>query len=269
MVTAILLLTIGALVTLASLTLTKNLLPKQRNFAENYIPTAAGLLFIPIILLTVVAVGSTFAEPGRGGVLFLGYLLLAVLVGYVDDVRGGTGARGFRGHLGALARGRITTGMLKVFVLGGGSAIIGIASFGFGIEALISAYLLAGSTNLANLFDVKPGRTLKFIGVPVLLLLFLAPWEAAFVTLPLVGGAVSLFYFDVRGRIMLGDAGAAACGTIMGYLVVACGPGLLWWIAGVAIFILTVVAEVSSISMMIEEVKVLRRFDMWGRGNDG
>lgn len=263
------LLATGALVTLASLALAKNTLPKQRNFAGNTIPTSTGLLFIPIILLTLAAAGIGVVATGKEGVLLLGYMLLAVLVGYFDDVRGESGAKGFRGHLGALARGRVTSGMLKVFVLGGGAIVFGAAYFGFGVEALISAYLLAGSVNLANLFDVRPGRALKFAGVPVLLLLFLAPWGAAIVTLPLVGGAISLFYFDVRGRIMLGDAGAAACGTIMGYLVVACGPGPVWWISGVAILILTVLAEVSSISRLIEEVTVLRRFDMWGRGNGG
>jgi hypothetical protein len=50
---------------------------------------------------------------------------------------------------------------------------------------------------------------------------------------------------------------------------VACGPGAVWAVAGVAILALTVVAEVSSISRVIEEVSVLRWFDLWGRGNDG
>lgn len=259
----------GALITLTSLALWKDRLPKRRNFTGAAIPTASGLLFIPIILLTFGVALSAGIVMGRSGILFLIYLFLAVAVGYVDDAHGGSEARGFRGHLGALLRGRVTTGTLKVLVLGGGALVLGVAYFGFRIEALLSAYLISGSANLANLFDVRPGRALKFVGAPVLLLLFVAPREAEFAVLPVVGGVISLFYFDVRGRIMLGDAGAAACGAVMGYLVVACGPGLVWWASGVAILVLTVVAEVSSISRLIEEVTVLRRFDMWGRGNDG
>ena len=106
---------------------------------------------------------------------------------------------------------------------------------------------------------------MKFLGVPVLVLLFLAPeWEA----LGVVGGAISLFYFDLKGRIMLGDAGAAIWGAVLGYLVVASGPGVVWWVAGVAVVGLTAVAEFSSISRVIEEVGALRRLDLWGRGGD-
>ncbi|MCA1848137.1 MAG: hypothetical protein LC704_03955, partial [Actinobacteria bacterium] len=83
-----------------------------------------------------------------------------------------------------------------------------------------------------------------------------------------VGGAVALFHFDLRGRIMLGDAGAAIWGAVLGYLVVTSGPGVVWWVAGGAILGLTAVAEFSSISRVIEEVGALRALDLWGRGGD-
>src|SRR3712207_7815695 len=50
-----------------------------------------------------------------------------------------------------------------------------------------------------------------------------------------------------RSRIMLGDAGVAIWGTVLGYLVVTSGPGVVWWVAGVAVLGLTLVAEFSSI----------------------
>jgi hypothetical protein len=77
-----------------------------------------------------------------------------------------------------------------------------------------------------------------------------------------------LFHFDLRGRIMLGDAGAALWGSVVGYLVVTSGADLVWWVAGVAVTGLTAVAEFSSLSRLIEEVGALRRFDLWGRGSD-
>jgi len=165
-------------------------------------------------------------------------------------------------------RGRVTTGVLKVVVLGGGAVLFGVLVFGVGWRALFAAFLLAGCANLANLFDVRPGRALKFLGVPVALLLFVAPYGAAVAAAGVLGGAFALFYFDLKGRIMLGDAGAAIWGALLGYLTVASGPGLVWWVAGVAILGFTAVAEFSSISRVIEEVGALRRLDLWGRGGD-
>lgn len=199
---------------------------------------------------------------------YLVYAFAAALVGFADDHWGGSGTRGFLGHLGALRRGRITTGSIKVGMLGGGAVVFGVVVFGLTVEALAAAFLLAGSVNLANLLDVRPGRMLKFLGVPLLVLLILAPVSAVVAVIGLVGGAIGLFYFDLKGRIMLGDAGAAVYGSVLGYLVVMDGPGAIWWVAGVVILGLTLLAEVSSISTVIREVGALRRFDSWGRGGD-
>ncbi len=266
--TNLLLISAGIALTLLTLVLSKSRLPRQRNFAGNNIPTCGGLLFIPIILTTLMLATGGALAVGKGGVFYLVYALVAVTVGFADDFWGGAGAKGFRGHLGALGRGRVTTGLLKVFILGGGAVVLGAVVFGFTVEALVAAFLMAGSVNLANLLDLRPGRALKFLAAPLLLLLFLAPQSAVLVVIGIVGGAIGLFYFDLKGRIMLGDAGAAVYGSVLGYLVVMSGPGPVWWVAGAAILGLTVLAEVSSISRVIQEVEVLRRFDSWGRGGD-
>ncbi len=262
----ILLFVSGAALTLVTLQLLRLSLPKQTNFAGHNIPTSTGLSFIPIILLTLLLVFVGFVEPGGGGAAYLAYSLVAGMVGFTDDVWGGAAARGFRGHLGALARGRVTTGMVKVVVLGAGALVVGVVIWGFGLAALVAGAILAGSVNLANLLDVRPGRTLKFLGVCVLVLLLLAPYGAVLAVAGVLGGAVALFYFDLKERIMLGDAGAAIFGAIPGYLIVVDGPGVVWWIAAAIILGLTALAEVSSISRWIEEVGALRWFDDWGRG---
>ena len=268
MVTVALLLASGAALTLATLALSHPYLPKRQNFAGRNIPTSAGLTFLPIILVMLIVSVAGLLSLGAGGVWYLAYSLLAALVGFADDRWGGAGARGFAGHLGALSEGRLSTGLLKAVLLGSGAIIFGVLVFGGGWRAFVAALLLAGCANLANLFDVRPGRAFKFLGVPVVLLLFLAPQGAVLAVAGVAGGAIALFYFDLRGRIMLGDAGAAIWGAVLGYLVVTSGPGAVWWVAGVATLGLTAVAEVSSVSRVIEEVGTLRRLDLWGRGGD-
>jgi UDP-GlcNAc:undecaprenyl-phosphate/decaprenyl-phosphate GlcNAc-1-phosphate transferase len=264
----ILLLTLGAALTLLALALLKPYLPKRQNFAGRNTPTSAGLSFLLIILVMLAASSAGVLKPLESGAWYLAYSLVAGLVGFADDRWGGAGERGFAGHVGALSRGRMTTGLLKVLVLGGGAVVFGVLEFGVGWRALFAAFLLAGCANLANLFDVRPGRALKFLGVPVVVLLFLAPYGAVLAVAGVVGGAVALFHFDLRGRIMLGDAGAAIWGAVLGYLVVTSGPGVVWWVAGGAIVGFTAVAEFSSISRVIEEVGALRALDLWGRGGD-
>lgn len=260
-----LLATAGAALTLLTLTLTHPYLPTSPNHAGRNIPTSAGLTLLPIILLTLVASRAGVVESGEGGGWYLAYLLAAGLVGFADDRWGGASERGFAGHFGALSRGTVTTGLLKVVVLGGGAVMFGLLYFGVGWKALFAAFVLAGCANLANLFDVRPGRALKFVGVPVVALFIVAPHGAVLAVAGVVGGAIALFYFDLRGRIMLGDAGAAIWGAVLGYLAVTSGPGLAWWVAGGAIVGLTAVAEFSSISRVVEEAGALRKFDHWGR----
>lgn len=267
MVTALILTTLGAALTPITLRLARDSLPQCGNFTGQRIPTATGLTIIPIILTTLLAAVVGWYAVGPVGVGYLVYSLLAGIVGYMDDVWGGAEARGLRGHLGALVRGRVTTGAIKVFALGGGALALGISMYGVSVESLFAAFLIAGSVNLANLLDLRPGRAIKFLAFPIFALLFLAPVAASLAVLPVLGGVFALFYFDLRGRIMLGDAGAAILGAVPGYLVASCGPGLVWWVAAVVILGLTALAEVSSISRWIEEVEVLRRFDLWGRGN--
>lgn len=257
----------GAALTLASLLAAGDRLPTRPNFAGKTIPTSTGICFLPIILLTLIFGLAGTVDLGRGGLAFALYPGVAAVVGFYDDVGGGDEARGFKGHVGALlVGGRVTTGLVKAVVLGVAAVSVGGYLFGFAFRGLFGAFLLAGCANLGNLFDVRPGRAIKFTGVPILALLFVAPGWAVAVVAGVLGGAGALFYFDLKGRIMLGDAGAAVVGSTLGCLVVASGPGVLWWVAGAVVVVLTCVAEFSSITRLIEEVGALRWFDLLGRG---
>ncbi len=258
----------GAALTLLSLAIFGHRLPRRKNHANRTIPTSTGVLFIPIILFTLGLASTGSIGVGRGGMLFLLYLVVVTGVGFADDLWGGGDTRGFKGHLGAFFGGRVTTGFVKLVVFGLGALVVAGGMYGVGFAAIFGGVILAGSVNLANLFDVRPGRAIKFLGVPIVVLLLAASGEAV-VALPVAGALAGLFYFDLRGRIMLGDAGAAVLGTLLGYLVILWEPGVVWVIVAGFILGLTAVAEFYSISRVIKEVEVLRKLDLLGRGTDG
>ena len=100
---------------------------QRENHRGRSIPTAAGLFAVAAVLLVeagraVVGAFGIGTPPtlngARAAMVFacVGYALL----GFVDDVVGDQYDHGFRGHLRALASGRVTTGAVKIV---GGSAL--------------------------------------------------------------------------------------------------------------------------------------------------
>ena len=96
-------------------------------------------------------VRAALAVAGTGAAAFGGY----------DDLAGSGSRRGFRGHLGALAKGEVTTGAVKLGGIGA-TGLVSAALLGGGpADVAVNAGLVAGGANLLNLFDLRPGRALK------------------------------------------------------------------------------------------------------------
>lgn len=177
--------------------------------------------------------------------------------GALDDRVGSASDRGLRGHLQALRTGRVTTGVVKVFGLGAAGLASAVLLPGrrTPVQALLAGAVVAGSANLINLLDLRPGRALK-AGLAGALVLR-QPAAA--------GVAAALLPADLRERQMLGDTGANALGAVLGLAFVQhSGPrgttlallGLTW---------LTAASEVVSFSAVIEAVPALRALDRLGR----
>lgn len=246
------------------------------NHRGRSVPTAGGL--VPAVATVLLAAGAAVAAPAslREGhaapvasvvVVVLGLALL----GLVDDLAGsGDDGRGFRGHLAALRRGRLTTGGLKL-VGGGAVSVVACAPISGGGPArlLADAALVALAANLGNLLDRAPGRTLKGSAGAFATLALAAgvPAELAGVAV-VVGAALALLPADLSERLMLGDTGANALGGALGIgVVLAAGPGArLAALAGVAA--LNLAGELVSFSRVIDAVPVLRAADRAGRPRD-
>ncbi len=92
----------------------------------------------------------------------------AAAFGAYDDLKGSGDRRGFRGHLGALASGEVTSGAVKIVGIGAtglvASVLVGAgqgAGGGSAADVVINTGLIAGGANLLNLFDLRPGRAIK------------------------------------------------------------------------------------------------------------
>jgi UDP-GlcNAc:undecaprenyl-phosphate/decaprenyl-phosphate GlcNAc-1-phosphate transferase len=210
--------------------------------------------------------GAAMALAGAGAAAFGGY----------DDLAGSGDRRGFRGHLGALRHGEVTTGAIKL----GGIGVTGLASAamaeGSPADVVINAGLVAGGANLLNLFDLRPGRAIKVAGASGALIAaggslrgrrsgVAAPRLAAALTpLPPLAAALALLPEDLAERAMLGDCGANALGAMLG----AAATGLprsarIALLAGITG--LTAASEKVSFTKVIERTQALRWLDMLGR----
>jgi len=161
-------------------------------------------------------------------------------LGLADDVWSGE-ERGIRAHLEA---GR-TTGVLKL----AGIPVVGIAA----TRSLSGGLLVAGCANLMNQLDTKPGRALKAYLAAALLLG--AP----------LGFAILLLPYDLRERVMLGDAGSNALGAMLGLNSVERIHGWGRWAAVAAVTGVNLFGERRSLGALIERTPVLSELDAWGR----
>lgn len=190
-------------------------------------------------------------------------------LGAYDDLYGTTSSKGFKGHLGALARGEVTSGAVKILGIGAtGLAAAALVSRG-PADTLVNGAAIAGAANLANLFDLRPGRAIKvglLTGGPLLAASVLRdrPVAAGLVAAPL-GAAAALLPEDLGERAMLGDAGANALGALLGLAAVTRlgRPGRLALLGTVAA--LTAASEKISFTKVIAGNRVLNRLDMLGR----
>jgi hypothetical protein len=246
----------------------------RENYRGRILPTAVGVLVALAVLAVDAAVAvavAAGAEPDAGAVRGLRLVTVAslgfALLGLLDDLGGAGESGGFRGHLRALAHGRLTTGAAKLF---GGAAVAVVVvsarepdSLG---RLLADGALVALAANLGNLFDRAPGRTTKLTLVAFAVLVAAAGAEPVLAGVALaVGAGAGLLTADLSERLMLGDAGANVLGAALGLgVVLACSPGVRTVVL-VVVALLNLASERVSFSRVINAVPPLRTADRWGR----
>ena len=227
--------------------------------------TAGVLVTVPLTLAGLTAVG--LVDDDRFALAVLVSVSLVFLAGLSDDLRPAR-TKGLVRQLGALGRGEVTSGVVKlVLIVAAACWFVAIVrpSGGF-LRAVLGVAVMAGCANLWNLLDIRPGRSLKYF-LPAAAALVAAAWETPFALLGVVaiGGAVAVLPYDLRERAMLGDAGSNVLGLIvgMGLFVTLGAAGLA--LALVVLLLLHVVAETVTLSRVIETAPPLWWYERLGR----
>lgn len=234
----------------------------------------------PVTLLE----GPAYAVGGVAGALCGGAGLPAAVAGLgagafgaLDDLVGDSSAKGLRGHLAAARRGKLTTGVIKILGLG----VTGVATAWIAdrsreregaqstapVATLVGGAVIAGTANLVNLFDLRPGRALKVV------LLLALPLVAggrgrggsAAAAGAAAGAAIAVLPEDLAGLSMLGDSGANSAGALLGTALVARTDLRGRLLALATLTALTLASERVSFTEVIESSPGLRRLDALGR----
>jgi UDP-N-acetylmuramyl pentapeptide phosphotransferase/UDP-N-acetylglucosamine-1-phosphate transferase len=165
-----------------------------------------------------------------------------------------------------MARGRPTTGILKLLAGVGAGVAAALAIGGSGVRMAAAAVLVATSVNLLNALDVRPGRALK---TAVLAMLATLPtlWGsgAGAIVAAAVGAGAGALPYDLRERGMLGDGGSNPLGFVVG-LALALVLTTPWLVVAAALaLVLQVAAETVTLSRLIDAAPPLAWLDRLGR----
>lgn len=224
----------------------------RRNFRGESIPTSLGLSFI---------ISSSVFLVSKDELLFALILVFFGLLGLVDDFLGSNDAKGLRGHF---TESYVSSGVLKAFgALAFAWAISLNLTKSFG-DHIINALIMASAANIINLLDLRPGRAGKAFLVMALPLILITPViRGPFLIIS--GAVLGYLFWDLRGDVMMGDAGSNALGA-------ALGLGIVWGTARIGKIIILVIflalnlfAERISFSQVIEDNPILNFLDRLGR----
>ena len=267
---AILILT-GLLGTYAIIPLFRSLLIESNvlrpNYKKDMIPVSMGIVFLPMLIINaiILAYFTTNFKDMLHIFIFLFGLVSMFFAGILDDIIGNRDVSGLKGHFKSLLNGKLTTGGFKALFGGFIGLVISIAISKNIYDIVINTLIIALSTNLMNLFDLRPGRAIKGYLVISIVLLFTLGEYTRNLLLLILPNVVAYFNQDLKAKAMMGDTGSNVLGISIGILFVmgySLKVRLIWLAFLIFIHILT---EKYSLTKIIENNKFLNFIDKLGR----
>ena len=267
---AILILT-GLLGTYAIIPLFRSLLIESNvlrpNYKKDMIPVSMGIVFLPMLIINaiILAYFTTNFKDMLHIFIFLFGLVSMFFAGILDDIIGNRDVSGLKGHFKSLLNGKLTTGGFKALFGGFIGLVISIAISKNIYDIVINTLIIALSTNLMNLLDLRPGRAIKGYLVISIVLLFTLGEYTRNLLLLIFPNVIAYFNQDLKAKAMMGDTGSNVLGISIGILFVMGYPlkvRLIWLAFLIFIHILT---EKYSLTKIIENNKFLNFIEKLGR----
>lgn len=202
-------------------------LPNDRSSHQVPTPRGGGLALVPVMLAGCAYLYARgFLSPGLdlcdcALLAMLGGAAVLALVSWWDDIR----PNGLPKRVRIIAQ--LLAVAVPIYLLGGDASVTGFLPIWFERVALALAWLWF--VNLYNFMDGINGITgieTLCIGLGLWLLQLYAPFGAL-----LAGCAVGFLFWNVRGRIFLGDVGSIPLGYLIGGMLVLLTLQGYFWVA--------------------------------------
>ena len=262
---------LGLIGTYLMIPLFKNLLIESNCIRPNYrgemIPVSMGIVFLPMIIINgiIMAFFTIDAISMLCLFLFIFGMMAMFFAGIIDDTIGNRDVSGLKGHFKSLFKGKLTTGGFKALFGGFVGLIISVSISKNIVDIIVNTLIIALSTNLMNLFDLRPGRAIKIYLVIMITIFITLTGYIKILPLLILPNVLAYFNFDLKAKAMMGDTGSNVLGISIGILMAfgyTLNVRIGWLVFLVLIHLLT---EKFSLTKIIEKNKVLNFIDRLGR----
>jgi len=235
----------------------------KKNYQGKGVLVTGGFLLIIITLITWIIIFELgFIERE----LFEIYLFLSFVIGatgLLDDLAGNRTARGLKGHFASLRKGILTTGIIKLIVISISALLLALKLNESLIEVIISTGIIVFMSNLVNLLDLRPGRSIKFF---IIISIFIINRDNFLYYLPYFLAFLIYLPVEMKEEMMLGDCGANLLGFILGFNIVLKTESVVYLLLlFILAFLLNILSEKYSFSTIIKINPLLNWIDSLGR----
>ena len=250
------------------------------NYKNEMIPVGMGIVFLPMIIINSIILGFVtlnniwFVSSSNYNLNIVWLLCIALYIfsmmamffaGALDDLIGNRNVSGLKGHFKSLFKGELTTGGFKALFGGFVGLVVSVCISSSIVDIIVNTLIIALSTNLMNLFDLRPGRAIKaYLVIMIPIYITLTGYTKVFPLL-ILPNVLAYFNTDLKARGMMGDTGSNVLGISIGVLM-ALGYGIkvrLAWL--VFLILMHLITEKFSLTKIIEKNRVLKFIDNLGR----
>ncbi|KXZ39656.1 UDP-N-acetylmuramyl pentapeptide phosphotransferase/UDP-N-acetylglucosamine-1-phosphate transferase [Alkalithermobacter thermoalcaliphilus JW-YL-7 = DSM 7308] len=235
----------------------------KKNYLGKEIPVSMGIVFLPFLVINSIIL-RYYIENN----IIYSYLFGAIAMGFVgiiDDLIGTRDVTGLKGHIKSLIKGKLTTGGFKALFGGFVALCISVGISKNIQDIIINTMMIALFTNLLNLLDLRPGRSIKgYLFISVLFFLSVNSYEKILIAL-LTANVIAYFKEDIKALSMMGDAGSNILGVWLG-IISANSFNIYTRIAIlIGLILIHIITEKYSLTKIIENNKFLNYIDKLGR----